>query len=290
MLNVPTSSGPRDSQEVLPIHSTPDLSELASLGNVRRLILMGCSADDPWNTDDPQKMRKCGRHAWCCHSKKSDTNCCDGDQVFELESPTETEAPKVIEKVAQAPLLSTNQSLPILTIKQTLSTSTLERPSSKAPSIVKSSTSSVQQNTLFMTRISSTQELRGSFTPSTALQSYATHSSSSPPSTPATVALSTPQATSTTTPTSPQTEPRTALALTVVLCAVVVLAAVGLIVWFVRSHRRRPIRERKLVISAPIPQEPIPMFEVANTDWEMPVNRDMPSELSANGQTPQILL
>ena len=245
------------------------------------------SADDPWNRAGGQKMRKCDRNAWCCQGKNSDTTCCDGDQIFELESPIYTEAPQVIQKVTQAPLLSTSQSLPILTMKQTLSRSTLRHPSSKAPSIVESSTNSGQQDTLFVARISSTQGLRGSFTQSTAFQSYSTQSPSSPQSTPVTVEFSTPQATSTTTPTSSETEPRTVLALTIVLCAVVVLAAVGLIFWFVQSHRRRNIRERKLVISGPIRQEPMPTFEVANTDWEMPVNRDMPSELSTNQQESQ---
>ena len=241
-------------------------------------------------------MRKCGLNTWCCHSKHSDTSCCDGGQLFDLESPIETVKSEVTQKTTQVPpqlILSTIDVVSFLTIEHTLTRSTLQRPPSKVPSVVESSASSGQQSTRtsFTAWISSTQGLQGYFTQPTALESSPSHSSSSssPRSSPVTIAPSTPQATSAPKP-EKQIETRAALGLGVVLCAVVVLATVGLSIWFIRMHRRRCTREKKLVISSPIPLELIPMFEVANTDWEMPADRDMPTELSANGRTPQTWL
>ena len=237
-------------------------------------------------------MRKCGLNTWCCHGKNSDMTCCDGGQLFGLESPIETVTLKVTQEATQAPpqlIFSTIQVVSVLTIEQTLSRSTLKRPSLITPSIVESSASSGQPSTPPTARITSTQDLHGNFTQSTAIESHSSCSSPNPPSTPVTVIPSTPQATSTTTPAG-QIEPRTALGLGVGLSAVVALATVGLIFWFVRTHRHRRTKKRKVAISSPIGLEPIPMLEFANTDWELPVDGNMPTELSANGQTPQTWL
>ena len=90
---------------------------------------------------------------------------------------------------------------------------------------------------------------------------------------------------STSTPATKQLAPKTGIGLGVGLCVVVVATVIGIVAWGVRKHRRKALGSHKLKISRPISVKTIPMFEVANTDWELPVNRDMPAEMSANRRT-----
>ena len=82
---------------------------------------------------------------------------------------------------------------------------------------------------------------------------------------------------------------RTSVGLGVGLCLGIGLAFAGIVVWFFRKKRSNPSRRKKLHISRPISVKaiPIPMFEVANTDWELPVDPHMPTELRTHRNTSQ---
>lgn len=87
------------------------------------------------------------------------------------------------------------------------------------------------------------------------------------------------------TPAAKNLTPKTGVGLGVGLCVFLVAIVIGIVAWGVRKHRRKALRTRKLKISRPISVKTIPMFEVANTDWELPVDREMPTEMSANRRT-----
>ena len=74
------------------------------------------------------------------------------------------------------------------------------------------------------------------------------------------------------------------------LCLLLGLCFTGALIWFIRRHRRKHPSKKILHIISPINARTnqVPMFETANTDRGLPVDREeMPAEMSANRRTEQ---
>ena len=250
-------------------------------------------------------MAYCGDRSWCCQN--DDGSCCSGADVFhvswDIVIPTST-IPTPLEPWTKTLLstvqkISTNTRVITLAANPPLSISTtLITKMDAQPSLANSQSSSnfhttgspisnLDPRTSVILGISQTQKNETTFK-----QSASTPSDFFPGPEPSSVPSMTSFAGNNPTihPSAPTAEaknltPKTGIGLGVGLCVVLVATVTGIVAWGVRKHRRKALRMRKLKISRPLTVKTIPMFEVANTDWELPVDREMPAEMSANRRT-----
>ena len=276
-----------------------------------------CVLEPPSNTDTGALLDSCGDDKFCCHidsdGQNSDgQNCCSLGHLFffrSLSSRTTTVTSVVVITVASKPIDSTSTSSgkPSDTQSLSSSTTTTNRAFSStksssgstysAPSPTSSNASTLDtltQSTQIFVAVPGPTPTSG-LTDSQSASPPAIQSSGPLPSVPASQSSSSVAVRSSSTLPSVSVSPsksfphKTALGLGIGLCLGVGLAFLGFILWFFRrKHRNRP-RRKKLQISRPISVKaiPIPMFEVANTDWELPVDPHMPTELRANRSTTQ---
>ena len=279
----------------------------------------------PWTTDGGQDMNYCGDGRWCCQPFEDDSICCSGNDILKFSpplipptmqilSPLQSSTPVVVSTVLETsvitvlvprstsslvatttPTLAEITSCTSTAIKTSAPSSSTSIPSAPVytPSSIldttQSSRSQAHQTSSLTPKISSSQANSTSSTLSSRMQQ-----GSSPSLRPTSLQSTTLSATDASTPpSSPPTSAakrdthKTAVGLGIGLCIILISVVVGVISWGIRKQRRRNPRKRKLKISRPITIMSIPMFEVANSGWEMPVDRDMPAEMSANRRTEQ---
>ena len=266
-----------------------------------------------YNTDNPN-MDVCGDHEFCCRTT-DDSNCCSVGPTFQLkpvvsDQPSTSPATSIIDHLSTVSIVSVhtihntpsiNSLFVTVTATHIKAMSTLSRfisgPSRKTSSTASPTLAlSPTQYPEIRTRLNTVQTIDNQTTSDihTPLSQRSILSTDNP----ATPSMSILQPTSSPTPdpSSSQTSeaeppaehhpPKTSVGLGIGLCLILGLFFVGAMVWFIRRQRRKP-QKKKYHISYPISIKSIPMFEVANTDWEMPVDREMPTEMSANRRTEQ---
>ena len=258
-------------------------------------------------TDHPL-MSGCGNHTYCCWT--DDDDCCSVGPTFELKpvlpDPRSTvSVTSVVDHLSTISILSvqTVYHTPVTTVTATQprAKSTLPRPvSSTRLKFSTSATPTLMSDSLHFSDIETAfnaSHTTGHHTSpdiSTSLSRRSLQSTGLSP-TPS-MSILQPTSSPTPDPSNSQTSeadppaehhpPKTSVGLGIGLCLILGFFFVGAMIWFIRRQRRKP-QKKRYHISYPISIKSIPMFEVANTDWEMPVDRDMPTEMSANRQTEQ---
>ena len=258
-------------------------------------------------------MDHCGDDLWCCQT--TDQSCCLGADIihitWELGIPISTILTP-LELSTQIPvttvhkystvtkqgepsietIMMTMTATPLESVSNTISTkndalpSSLDSPLTSTPHTTRSQGANLDQRTSLTAKISQTQTnetilIHSASAPSDFLPSPG----SSAPSTIRSARNNPNTPTSAPTSAARHITPKTGVGLGVGLCVIVVATVTGIVAWGVRKHRRKALRIRKLKISRPLTVKTIPMFEVANTDWELPVDSEMPAEMSANRRT-----
>ena len=266
-----------------PVHSL-----ILSTSDTEKLLIKVIIVD-PYALNDGQIMNDCGSHTYCCNGEGPyyNTSCCGGD-VFHLDqvgAPKEATVQIVsVHTVRPNPL--TNTLLVTVTPTHTgssqghstTSKGTLPRSLSKESSTV---TLHAVEPSVLDSPTNTSSSMRSSKMQT--LPTTSTYTSLTSLTSPRTMASSTLQS-STSTSLAEHHGSSTSLGFEISLCLILGLLFTGALIWFIRQQRRKHPSKKRLHISSPINARTnhIPMFEVANTDWEMPVDREMPAEMSAN--------
>lgn len=247
-------------------------------------------------------MNFCGHHTYCCDTE--DHNCCSVGPTFELK-PVFADPQSTVSVISVVDHFSTQTvyNTPVVTVTATqprakstpprpVSSTRLKSSTPATPTLASDSVHFTNVGTSF--NASRTTDHQTGPNTSTSLSRRSLQSTGVSP-TPS-MSILQPTLSPTPDPSNSQTSeaeppaehhpPKTSVGLGIGLCLILGLVFVGAMVWFIRRQRRKP-RKKNLLISYPISIKSIPMFEVANTDWEMPVDRDMPTEMSANRRTEQ---
>lgn len=248
-------------------------------------------------------MTGCGNHTYCCGADISD--CCSGGPAFELK-PFAADPQSTVLVTSVVDHFSTVSILSVKTLYHTLQrytpvvTVTATHPKAiSIPPLPSSSEHPKISTSGTATHASGSVNFPTTFNASGTTDHQTLPDISTPlsqRSLPSSMIISQPTSSLTSEPSSSQASeaesparrhsPKTSIGLGVGLCLILGLFFVGAMIWFIRRRRRNP-QKKKLHISYPISIKPIPMFEVANTDWEMPVDREMPTEMSTNRRTEQ---
>ena len=258
-------------------------------------------------------MSGCGNHMYCCETDDSD--CCSVGPTFELK-PVLADPQSTVSVISVVNHLSTVSILSVQTVYHNPQTHThvvtvIATPSraisispqpisSKRPRLSVSAMPTLTSGSVHFPNVQTTFNSSRTTDHQTSPNTGTSLSRRSPQSTgmsptPSMTILQPSLSATADTSNSQKSEaelpaehhaPKTSVALGIGLCLLLGLFFVGAMVWFIRRQRRKP-QKKKYHISYPISIKSIPMFEVANTDWEMPVDRDMPTEMSANRRTEQ---
>ena len=246
---------------------------------------------DPYALNDGQVMNDCGNHTYCCNGEGPNysTSCCGGD-VFRLDQVVVSKEATVqivsVHTVRPNPL--TNTLLVTVTPTHTDSSQGHSITSKgKFPRSLSRESSTVTLQAIEPSVIDPPTNTSSSMR-SSKLQTLPTSSTYTSLASPGTMASSTLQS-STSTSLAEHHGSKTSLGFEISLCLILGLLFTGALIWFIRRQRRKHPSKKTLHISSPISDRTnhVPMSEVANTDWEMPVDREMPAEMSTNRRTEQ---
>ena len=263
-----------------------------ALGLSRQNANYSCVLGPPSAIDNGQPMDDCGDNTFCCQTQYNQ-NCCSLGDFVTLGPFSNTSTITVTSFIVITNTATPTGSIPANYVTssntQLLSPrSTTKNPASSSTELsddrTHSATSPTNSNASDLDSLTLPKKTSVASPESTAKSGVTGSRSSSSPAIKSSSPL--PSVSASPSGSSPK---KTTLGLGIGLCLGVGLAFIGFVIWFFRRKQRNQSRRKKLHISRPINIRAIsiPIFEVANTDWELPVDPHMPTELRANRSTNQ---